>query len=322
MRGVKFVAPALMGACLVSGGVAEAMSDTNEQRVSREFLEAHVGELAGTIGERNVFNPRALEAAAEYIERSWQQQGYDVKKQTYVAHGVESANLEVSRPGTLWPEEILLIGAHYDSVAGSPGADDNASGVAALLELSRLFATIEPEITVRFVAFVNEEPPFFYWGEMGSKVYAREARARVDRIRLMVSIESVGYYSDRAGSQRYPPLFRFFFPDQGNFLAFVSNFGSRRWLRRAVEAFEASSDLPTESVAMFASVPGIGWSDHLSFWKEGYPALMVTDTALYRTPYYHTADDTPDKLDYASLTRATEGLFATFQALSVSELPK
>jgi len=321
MRHVRLVALVLMSASLEPGAMTAAMSESNEQQVSSGLLEAHVRELAGSIGERNIFKPRALEAAAEYIDRSWRKQGYDVTYQTYEARGVESANLEVNRPGTLRPEEILLIGAHYDSVAGSPGADDNASGVAALLELSRLFAAIEPEITIRFVAFVNEEPPFFYRGDMGSRVYARAARARGDQIRLMVSIESIGYFSDRPGSQRYPPLFRFFYPDQGNFLAFVSNLDSRRWLRPSVEAFEAHSDLPTESVAMFAWVPGIGWSDHLGFWKEGYAALMATDTALYRTPYYHTAEDTPEKLDYASLTGATEGLFGTFQILSADELP-
>lgn len=321
MRGIGFSALALMAACIANGAAAETMSESDPQRVSRDRLEAHVRELAGRIGERNVFNKAALDAAADYIDRTWQEQGYEVSRQTYVARGVESDNLEVHRPGTRRPEEILLIGAHYDSVAGSPGADDNASGVAALLELSRLFAATEPEITVRFVAFVNEEPPFFYWGDMGSRVYARAARERGDRIRLMVSIESVGYYSDQPGSQKYPPLFRFFYPDQGNFLAFVSNFGSRRWLRPAVKAFEASTDLPTESVAMFQWVPGIGWSDHLGFWKEGYPALMVTDTALYRTPYYHTAEDTPDKLDYVSLARTTEGLYGTFLSLSAADLP-
>ena len=321
MRDVGFAALVWTSACVAPGAVAETMNESNVQQVSRGLLEAHVRELAETIGERNVFHPQAVAAAAGYIERAWQQQGYEVARQNYQARGVECANLEVSRQGTDRPEEILLIGAHYDSVAGSPGADDNASGVAALLELSRLFAAIEPEITVRFVAFVNEEPPFFYWGDMGSRVYARAARERGDRIRLMVSIESVGYYSDQPGSQRYPPLFRFFFPDQGNFLAFVSDLGSRRWLRRSVEAFEASTDLPTESVAMFRWVPGIGWSDHIGFWKEGYPALMVTDTALYRTPYYHTPADTPDKLDYVSLTRTTLGLYGTFLSLSAADLP-
>ncbi len=309
----------LTAAAPQAGAATELMSETREDRVSGERLQAHVQMLAGTIGERNVFHPQALQAAADYIGETWRRLGYAVALQSYEARGVESANLEVTRQGSLRPEEILLIGAHYDSVIGSPGANDNASGVAALLELSRLFTRIEPEITVRFVAFVNEEPPFFYWGNMGSKVYARAARERGDRIRLMISLETLGFYSDQPGSQSYPPFLGFFFPDRGNFLGFVSNFASRRWLNRTVNAFKAHSELPVESVAMFTWVPGIGWSDHLSFWKQGYPALMVTDTALYRYPHYHSPEDTPEKLDYESLTRATDGLFHAFRSLATSD---
>jgi acetylornithine deacetylase/succinyl-diaminopimelate desuccinylase-like protein len=286
---------------------------------SRDRLAAHVETLAGEIGERNVFLPEALQTAADYIESEWREQGYQVERQWYETHGVECANLEVTRTGTVAPEEILLIGAHYDSVHGSPGANDNGTGVAALLELSRLFIEIEPEISVRFVAFVNEEPPFFYWNNMGSMVYAEAAKKRGDQIRGMVSIETVGYYSDEPGSQRYPPLFRLFFPDRGNFIGFVSNFRSRPWLKQTVRAFKAHSDIPEQHVAMFEAVPGIGWSDHLSFWRQGWPALMITDTAPYRYPHYHTAEDTPDKVDYETLTRLTDGLFGTFVTLARSE---
>ncbi|MGB5891052.1 MAG: M28 family peptidase [Thermoanaerobaculia bacterium] len=285
-------------------------------QASRDLLAAHVETLAGEIGERNVFLPDALQAAADYIESEWRRQGYTVERQWYETHGVECANLEVTRTGTEAPEEILLIGAHYDSVHGSPGANDNGTGVAALLELSRMFIEVEPEISVRFVAFVNEEPPFFYWNNMGSMVYAEAAKERGDRIRGMVSIETVGYYSDEPGSQRYPPLFRLFFPDRGNFIGFVSNFRSRSWLKQTVEVFKAHSDIPEQHVSMFESVPGIGWSDHLSFWRQGWPALMITDTAPYRYPHYHTAEDTPDKVDYETLTRLTDGLFGTFVTLA------
>ncbi len=295
------------------------MNRSKAQQVSRYNLEEHVRRLATTIGERNVFRPKALAAAEAYIDETWRSQGYEIERQSYQTHGLECANLEVSRTGSVRPEEILLIGAHYDSVRGSPGADDNATGVASLLELSRVFASVEPDITVRFVAFVNEEPPFFYWGEMGSKVYATAARQRGDRIRVMISLESIGYYSEETGSQHYPPLFRRFFPDRGDFLGFVSNFASRRWMLRTVKAFRAHSGLPAEYVSMFNIVPGIEWSDHLSFWRQEYPAFMITDTALYRTPYYHTARDTPDKLDYVSLTRATDGLFHTFRELAAEK---
>ena len=276
--------------------------------VSAQQLEAHVTRLAGEIGERNVFRPEALAAAARYIEEEWRRQGYEVTRLAYTARGVESLNLEVTRSGRRFSEQILLVGAHYDSVRGSPGANDNGTGVAALLELSRLFARASPERSLRFVAFVNEEPPFFNSGSMGSMVYARAARERGDDIRLAISLETLGYYSEEPGSQRYPPLFRYFYPDRGNFIAFVSNFRSRSWLKRAVRAFRASSDFPLESVASFEFVPGIGWSDHLSFWRQGYRGLMITDTAPYRYPHYHLPSDTPEKIDYSSLARVTEGL--------------
>ncbi len=279
-------------------------------------LRAHVETLAVAIGERNVFQPEALHAAAEYIEQQLHAQGYGVARQVYRAKRVESANLEATRSGSKWSNEVILIGAHYDSVVGSPGANDNASGVAALLEISRRFRDIRPERTVRFVAFVNEEPPFFYWRQMGSMVYARAARKRGDDIRLMMSLEMLGCYRDEPGSQRYPPLFRYFYPDRGNFVALVSNLRSRRLLRRTVSLFKRHSDVPVESLATLSIVPGVSWSDHLSFWRRGYPALMVTDTAFYRYPYYHTAWDTPDKINYDTMARVTDGLFGAISALA------
>ncbi|MDD5558427.1 M28 family metallopeptidase [Candidatus Methylomirabilis sp.] len=288
--------------------------------VSSQRLRAHVERLAGEIGERNVSRPEALRAAADYIEAEWHCQGYQVIPHWYDLSGTQWANLEVSRPGSARPGEILLIGAHYDSVMGSPGANDNASGVAALLELSRLFTDITPALTVRFVAFVNEEPPFFFTRRQGSVVYAKAARARGDVIRLMVSLETIGCYCDKTGSQRYPPLFRFFYPNRANFISFVSNFRSRALMRRAAEAFRQTSDFPLEHVATFFFIPGVAWSDHWSFWRQGYPAFMVTDTAFYRYPYYHTSQDTPEKLAYPELTRLTAGLAETFATLALGGL--
>lgn len=283
-----------------------------------ENLRRHVYELAEIIGERNVFRPEALHAAEAYIRRIWQEQGYEVKAQSYHARDVLSSNLEISRESSGGEGSILLIGAHYDSVIGSPGANDNASGVAVLLELSRLLSAVEPARTIRFVAFVNEEPPFFFSRSQGSMVYSRAAKQHGDDICLMVSLETMGYFRDEPGSQRYPPLFRFFFPSRANFIAFVSNFRSRRKQRQLVEAFRASSDFPVEQVATFGLIPGVGWSDHLSFWLRGYHALMVTDTAFYRYPYYHSAGDTAEKLDYPRLARVTEGLFEAVRQFAAS----
>ena len=273
-----------------------------------ERLRRHVQRLAGEIGERNVFRPEALHAAEEYIRREWTRQGWQVRAQEYTVEDVRSANLEVTLEGSESPGEAVLVGAHYDSVSGSPGADDNASAVAVLLELSRLLRETTPSCSLRFAAFVNEEPPFFFTGQQGSLVYAKAARRRGDSIRLMLSLEMLGYYRDTPGSQRYPPVFRWFYPDQGDFIALVSNWRTRHEMRRLAAAFRASSSFPLEHAATFAWVPGVAWSDHLSFWRQGYRALMVTDTAFFRNPNYHAATDTPETLDYPRMAALTEGL--------------
>ena len=294
---------------------APTMADS----VSETTLRAYVQTLAGEIGERNVWRPHALHAAADYLRRQWEAQGYRVVAHEVTFERRRWANLEVVRPGRRAPNEIVIVGAHYDSVFGSPGANDNGSGVAALLELSRLFAARDTGRTLRFVAFVNEEPPFFQTGDMGSQHYARAARAKGEDIRAMLALETIGYYDDAPGSQHYPPFFSLFFPDRGNFIGMVSNFGSCALLKRAVAAFRAASDFPIEHVATFGWVPGVDWSDHGSFWSEGYPAIMITDTALYRYPYYHSARDTPDKVDYARLARVTAALAAVVEALAKSD---
>lgn len=279
-------------------------------------LGRHVQQLAGVIGERNVYHPQALQKAEDYIRQYWQQQGYSVTPQDYIVKGVRSANLEITRRGRLLPNEIILLGAHYDSVSGSPGANDNGSGVAALLELARLFSKPEPARTVRFVAFTNEEPPFFTTGRPGSMLYARQARHRGDDIRLMISLETIGSYSSTPGSQAYPPLFRYLFPDRGDFIAFVANFRSRYAMRKLAHAYQSSTDFPLQHVATFAAIPGVAWSDHLSFWRNRYRAMMITDTAFYRYPFYHTPQDTPDKLNYAEFARMTNGLFKALLMLA------
>jgi Zn-dependent M28 family amino/carboxypeptidase len=279
-------------------------------------LQRHVARLAGDIGERNVFVPDALRRAARYIEDEWRVQGHAVEWLEYDVSGIRCANLIATREGSARQTEILLLGAHYDSVMGSPGANDNASGVAALLEISRMFQMVEPVLSVRFVAFVNEEPPFFLTSQQGSVVYAQAARRRDEDIRLMASLETIGCYSDTPGSQIYPPLFSLFYPNRGNFLGIVSDFRSRAALRRLAAAFRAHSDFPLQTASTFRFIPGVSWSDHRSFWRQGYRAVMVTDTAPYRYPHYHAASDTPDKLAYPELTRVTLGLFAAFAELA------
>ena len=279
------------------------------KRSLRERLRQHVEVLALKIGERHIRRPGALAAAARYIEEALARSGgRSVRPQFYEVHGIKCANLEVELPGVGRPREILLVGAHYDTVEGSPGADDNASGVAAMIEIAALLSRRRLRCTVRCVAFVNEEPPFFYSRKMGSAVYARAARSRGDDIKLMISLEMLGCYSARSMSQRYPPFLRFFYPDRGNFIAFISNLGSRHELARLHEAFCSQCTFPSERLASPAIVPGVSWSDQRSFWRAGFPAVMVTDTAFYRYRHYHAPTDTPEKLDYAAMESVTAGL--------------
>lgn len=279
-------------------------------------LHRHVSVLAGEIGERHVWRPAALRAAAEYVRREFAALGCRVAVQSYRVQGQDCDNLEVEIPGGACSAEIILAGAHYDTVQGSPGADDNASGVAGLIEIARFLRDARLQRTVKLVAFVNEERPFFYFGEMGSKIYAQAARRRGDDIRVMLSLEMLGCYSDQPGSQAYPPLLRWFYPNRGNFIAFVSNLSSRRALREVATAFRANSDFPAERLASPAFVPGVAWSDQLSFWRAGYSAVMVTDTAFYRYPHYHLGTDTPEKIRYPEMARVVEGLAKSIMALA------
>lgn len=275
-------------------------------------LHRHVQYLAGELGEHNVLFPDKLKLAADYIEREWRIQGHAVKRLPYRVGNVECDNLEITFPGN---SEVIVVGAHYDSVHGAPGANDNGSGVAALLELSRQLRSTKR--TVRFVVFVNEEPPYFQTELMGSRVYAKACRQRGDDIRAMISLETMGYFSDAPGSQQFPsPLFRLFFPGKGNFIAFVSNLSSKPVMRRAVQGFRGTVDFPVECIATWERIVGIGWSDHSSFWHEGYPAFQVSDTAPFRYPHYHTPEDTPDKLDYEKLARVTAGIHGAILALA------
>jgi Zn-dependent M28 family amino/carboxypeptidase len=282
--------------------------------IDADRLRAHVEMLAGEIGEHNVLIPAALRRAEEYIIRVWRDQGYAVVRQTYRVNAVECANLEVTRPGG---SEIILIGAHYDSVSGSPGANDNGSGVAALLELSRIFSAQTPAKTLRFVAFVNEEPPYFHAEQQGSRVYAKAARLRGDDIGTMISLETMGYFSDSPDSQEFPsPLLKLFYPGEGRFITLISDFGSRLVMQRSAAAFQAHTDFPIECFAIPFGGMGADLSDHAEFWRVGYRALMVTDTAMFRYPHYHTKQDTPDKVNYRALARITAGLAGVVKTLS------
>jgi hypothetical protein len=281
---------------------------TAPELAARDEVQAHVAMLAGKIGERNLYNYEALQASAEYIAQSFREMGYGVRELTYSVQGRTVKNLEAELPGAARPHEIVLTGAHYDTVFGSPGANDNASGVAALLVLARMARQRPTARTRRFVAFVNEEPPFFLTPLMGSRVYAREASQRGERITAMLSLETIGWFSDAPRSQSYPFPLSLFYPGTGDFIGFVGNLASRPLARRVVRVFRGNCRFPSEGVAAPALIPGIGWSDHWSFWQEGYQAVMITDTALFRYPQYHTEFDEPSRVDCARVARLISGL--------------
>jgi Zn-dependent M28 family amino/carboxypeptidase len=253
-------------------------------------LRAHVETLARD--ERN----QDLETPARYIEEVLSESS---------SHYFHSAGRDVRNLETGTGD--IVVGAHYDTVPGSPGADDNASGVAVLIELSKMLSGI------RFVAFANEEAPYFLGPEMGSFVYARD---RAQGVRAMFSLEMLGYYRDEPGSQRYPPPLGLFYPDRGNFIAFVADLGCVSLVRKSVRFFRNNTQFPSEWLAAPSIVPGLSWSDHWSFRQHGYPAVMVTDTAFYRYPHYHLPSDTPEKLDYERMARVTMGLAAMLKDLN------
>lgn len=281
---------------------------TEQEIALRDALRRDVEQLAGKIGERNFIKYQSLVASADFLEESFQSAGYKVERQGYDIENQRYYNLEVEIPGGKQADEIVVVGGHYDSVVGSPGANDNATGAAAVLALARMFSGKKPAKTLRFVEFVNEEPPFFWTSDMGSLVYAKRCRERSEKIVSMLSLETIGYFSDKKGSQQYPPPLNLFYPSTGNFIGFIGNTGSSKLVRDAIASFRRRAEYPSEGAAIPASLPGVGWSDQWSFWQHGYSGLMVTDTAPYRYPYYHTPEDTPDKVDYDRMTRVVAGL--------------
>lgn len=284
-------------------------------------LRAHVGYLAGTLGPRNVYAEAHLSAAARYVEEQLAGAGCAVSRQEYtVWNRVTVANVVGEVRGGDLAEEIVVVGSHYDTVADCPGANDNGTGVAAVIETARLLQGRELRRTVRFVGFVNEEPPFFQTDDMGSLVYARACKARGDRIIAMFTPETIGCYSDAPGSQEYPlPLLEAIYPSAGNFIAFVGNPSSSALLRRTMALFRARAKFPSQGLSAPGALPGVGWSDHWAFWQEGYPAVMMTDTAPFRYAHYHRPTDTPEKCDYDRMARVVHPFAEVVAALADAE---
>lgn len=298
---------------------------TDAERELSGQLKADVRALTVEIGERNVFRANSMSRTVAWIEGRLREAGYEPERHTYklgegappAVAGRQAQNLVAEIPGTGKPEEVLVIGAHYDSVVGSPGANDNAGGVAALLALATWFRERPQPRTTRFIAFANEEPPFYMSGDMGSQAYAAHRRQRGERIIAMMSMDGIAYFSDEPGSQRYPaPGLDIIYPSQGNFIAFVTRSRDAPLLREAIGAFRRHASVPSEGAALPGWLPGVSWSDHWAFWQHDYPAFLVTDTLPFRDPDYHTPGDTAERLDYRRLARVALGLRAVVEELA------
>jgi hypothetical protein len=282
--------------------------DADAQRLAQS-LKAHV--LAIASEEHNIGRPEALERSARHIEAALSGLGYGVSRQEFETEGVKVRNIGVALSGdAAEATKVLVVGAHYDSRAGAVGANDNGSGAAAVLELARLLRGFRPAkgIELQLVLYVNEEEPYSRTEHMGSVVHARSLAAAGAEVTGMLSLETIGCYSDAPGSQRYPFPLSLFYPSTGDFIAFVANLRSRSLLRRVIGSFRNRVAFPAEGTAAPESLADIGRSDHWSYWRHGWPALMVTDTAPFRYAHYHTLQDTPDKLDYERLARVVKGL--------------
>lgn len=284
----------------------------------RDLLVQHVEHLANDIGPRVLAKPESIEATVAYITAQWQAMGYEVREEPYESADGPAKNLIVEISGKRPSQGVVVLGAHYDTVPQTPGADDNASAVAVLLEASRLLKNQLPGKTLRMVSFACEEAPYMSLGSMGSQYHAQEAKQRNERIE-MLCLEMVGYFRDEVDTQKVPPsipkLFHGLFPKRGNFLAAIGNLSSWSLNWRFRRGFKQATRLGLFSMNLPEKIQEIRRSDNSSFWDQGYPALMLTDTSFLRNPHYHQPTDTPDTLDFDRMTQVTLGVVSAMLEL-------
>lgn len=281
----------------------------NANKPGVKLLHQHVHQLSEVIGSRSVFEYEKIIAAKDYIETFLKDLGLEYTLQSFQYRERTFSNIIVTLEGQKEPEEIFIIGAHYDTVFATPGADDNASAVAVLLELCRLLKDYQPSQTLKLIFFVLEEPPTFKTKYMGSYVYAKTAKENKEKIYGMISLEMMGYYSDKKGAQLYPlPLMSLFYPKVPNFIGVVGDLKSRKLVKKIANSIKKSCTIPVETLSTVKFVPGVDFSDHGSFWKMGYPAVMITDTAFYRNPNYHSISDTIATLNFDKMMELLTGI--------------
>jgi len=289
---------------------------------TKQQLRNHLHALTMTIGERSVYLPDNLQKTAAYIKQFYGGIGVAPDSQTYAYSGLRMENIVAEISSGARPEHRFVVGAHYDSVAGTVGADDNASAIAVQLEVARHLTTLVAEekldLAVKFVSFALEEPPVYGTRHMGSRVYAKMARRQAEKIDGMICLEMVGYACHEPGCQDYPfPLMFMNYPKKGDFIGIVNNFKSRGFARNLTAQFQKNKHLPVVRLTVPLNgwiMPAVRLSDHASFWDQGFRAVMVTDSAFFRNPRYHTAADTMDTLDYEFMAELVKSLLLFFRS--------
>lgn len=291
-------------------------------RADAERLRRVVQRLCGEHSRRSSSNPAAVEAALGFIENEWRSRGFEPRVQSFEAGGRSWRNglLRIdpdpaeAKPAGRGP---VVVGAHYDVVDGSPGADDNASGVAGLLELASVLDGSALGVPVELAAYALEEPPYFRTDGMGSYAHARSLEEQGAEVRAMLALEMIGYFSEEPGSQRFPLYpFRWFYPSTADFIVVAGRWGQGTLVRSVRDAMDGATALNAESIVAPRLVSGIDFSDHYSFYRCGYPAAMVTDTAFYRNPHYHRPSDTPETLDYDRMAKVVDAVAAAVEELA------
>ena len=288
-----------------------------EKKMKMELIEIKKGmesdiEYLQKLGPRNSENEKTynqLRQCEEWIRQRWESQGYVVKKHTFSIREKEYSNLEIEIKGRTLSSEIIIISAQYDTLPDSPGANNNGSGIAILFQLSQLLRKRTPDRTLRLLNFVNEEDPFFGTEMMGSFQYAKKCRRQGEDIRVMLSLDALGVYKNEPGSQRLPFPFSIFYPDRGNFLAFIGNLQSRKYVKEVTKGFKKGSSFQIQAGVAPEWAKGGAWSDHSSFWKFGYPGIMVTDTGGFRSAYHTTKEDTMERLNFEAMSRIVIGMY-------------
>jgi len=316
IRNFKYIFPILVLLMATNAFSKKKFSSSNQPTVAvdEDRLKSNVSIICDRFFPRDESHPEILAKAAAFIKGEFEKAGGNPIFQDFVVNGSNYSNvISYFGPDT---DERIVVGAHYDAFGELPGANDNASGVAGIVELAYLLGAYPPSLKVELVAYTLEEPPYFRSSSMGSAVHAKSLKEKGVKVRGMIALETIGYFSNEPKSQAYPsPILKLFYPSKGNFIAIVGRWKDKRLNKKVRRAFKKSSELPVKSLSAPSFLPGVDFSDHLNYWNEGYRAVMVTDTAFYRNSSYHQPSDTPDTLDYEKMGLVIKGVFRAINDL-------